>query len=184
MFNFFRRLFSTRFDNFSTFLFHCLLTMPCSPPDFMGYHSHFPFQFLWPLLDLILCSYLLLRYLRPDLCRGLYLRLNLLINANLAINVSFLISSTTSKQWMRWPLLVFYRGVLSKWEPRFIRVNLSIFFGKHLLSVPSSQNRKAFPFLSALPKVDSNPFHVLSLSKILKEISKTFPTTNFFGKKK
>ena len=65
-----------------------------------------------------------------------------------------------------------------------IHVNLSIFFGKHLLSVPSSQNWKAFPFLSALPKVDSNPFHVLSLSEILKEISKTFPTTKFFGKKK
>ena len=63
-------------------------------------------------------------------------------------------------------------------------VNLSIFFGKHLLSVPSSQNWKAFPFLSALPKVDSDPFHVLSLSEILKEISKTFPTTKFFGKKK
>ena len=65
-----------------------------------------------------------------------------------------------------------------------IHVNLSIFIGKHLLSVPSSQNWKAFPFLSALPKVDSDPFHVLSLSEILKEIYKTFPTTKFFGKKK
>ena len=65
-----------------------------------------------------------------------------------------------------------------------IHVNLSIFFGKHLLSVPSSQNWKAFPFLSALPKVDSDPFHVLSLSEILKEISKIFPATNFFWKKK
>jgi len=32
--------------------------------------------------------------------------------------------------------------------------------------------------------MDSDPFHVLSLSEILKEISKTFPTTKFFGKKK
>ena len=75
-------------------------------------------------------------------------------------------------------------GVNGVFGVKGIHVNLSIFFGKHLLSVPSSQNWKAFPFLSALPKVDSDPFHVLSLSEILKEISKTFPTTKFFGKKK
>ena len=78
---------------------------------------------------------------------------------------------------------VFFRLILNG-QPFGIHVNLSIFFGKHLLSVPSSQNWKAFPFLSALPKVDSDPFHVLSLSEILKKISKTFPTTKFFGKKK
>ena len=57
------------------------------------------------------------------------------------------------------------------------------FSGKHLLSVPSSQNWKAFPFLTALPKMDSDPFHVLSLSKILKEIQILYNYKKFWDEK-